>query len=243
MSLLAFEAVLKRAPDEAGRPLALLDGVSFEIEAGESAGIWGMRRSGKSTLLRIAAGLEAPDGGAVRFEGRDLARLSRAEIARLLRAKIGFAPLERHATRNELVVDRVALPALSLGASLRDAHKAARRVLERVGMTSRADARLAELSPGEHTRVAIARGLVRDPALLLVDEPGATPSPAERDAICALLRSLAKDPALALLVASEDVAAIRATNRAMTLADGALRSTDRAAEVIRFPRQRAGRAG
>lgn len=243
MPLLAFESVTKRAPDAGGRAVALLDRISFAVEAGESVGVWGVRRSGKSTLLRIAAGVEVPDAGAVRFEGRDLGSMSRSEVARLLRTKIGFAPLERSATRSEVVVDHVALPALSLGTSLRDAQIAARKTLERVGGTRCADERLCELSPGERTRVAIARALVRDPALLLVDEPGAVPSPTERDEIYALLRALASDPALTLIVASEDIAAIRTARRAMALSDGALQTSDRAGKVIHFPRQRAGQAG
>lgn len=243
MALLSFENVTRAAPDLGGRSIALLDGVSFDVEAGESVGVWGLRRSGKSTLLRMAAGVELPDSGTVRFEGRDFARLSRSERARLLRRKIGFAPVEWHATRNELVVDHVALPALSLGASLREAAVKARTVLERVGAANRADARLVELSPGEHTRVSIARALVRDPVLLVVDEPGATPSPSDRDAIYALLRSLARDPALTLIVASEDVGAIRMARRAMTISDGSVRSSDRAGQVVRFPDRRADAAG
>jgi predicted ABC-type transport system involved in lysophospholipase L1 biosynthesis ATPase subunit len=236
--LLAFEEVTKRTPG--GRPVALLDDVSFEIDHGETVGVWGLRRSGKSTLLRIAAGVEPPDAGAVRFEGCDLTRMSRGDVAQVLRRSIGLAATSWHATRNEVVVDHVALPAISLGASLRGAQASAREVLERVGITSRADTRMSELSPGEHTRVAIARALVRDPLLLLVDEPGATPSPSERDEIYALLRSLAKEPALTLILASEDVAAIRVARRAMTLSDGELRSSDRTGRILRFPGQRVG---
>jgi predicted ABC-type transport system involved in lysophospholipase L1 biosynthesis ATPase subunit len=237
--LLAFDGVTKRIVDPGGQPVALLDTVSFEVDRGETVGVWGMRRSGKSTLLRIAAGVEAPDAGTVRFAGRDLTRMSRAEIAQLLRTSVGFASTEWHATRNEAVVDHVALPALSSGASLRAAQTAAREALERVGVAGRADVRIADVSPGERTRVAIARALVRDPLLLLVDEPGSTPSPTDRDEIYALLRSLGRDPALTVIVASEDVAAIRAAGRAMTLADGELRSSSRGGQVLPFPGQRA----
>jgi predicted ABC-type transport system involved in lysophospholipase L1 biosynthesis ATPase subunit len=236
--LLAFEAVTKRAADPSGRPVSILDAVSFELDRGETVGVWGMRRSGKSTLLRIAAGVEAPDAGTVRFAGRDLTRMSRGEVAQLLRRSIGLASAQWHATRNEVVVDHVALPALSLGATLSDAQIAAREVLERVSAASRADTRMADLSAGERIRVAIARALVRDPLLLLVDEPGSTPSPTDRDEIYALLRSLGRDPALTLIVASEDVAAIRTARRAMALGDGELRSADRGGQVVRFPGQR-----
>lgn len=237
--LLAFEGVTKRAPDAGGRQLPILDAVSFEIDHGETVGLWGMRRSGKSTLLRIAAGVEPPDAGTVRFAGHDLTRLSRRMVAQLLRRSIGLASTDRQATRNEIVVDHVALPALSLGATLREAQIAAREALERVGVASRADTRMADLSPGEQTRVAIARALVRNPLLLLIDEPGSTPSPADRDEIYALLRSLGRDPALTLIVASEDIAAIRTARRAMTLGDGALRSSQRGGQLLRFPGQRA----
>lgn len=236
--LLAFENVTKRATDVGGRPVPLLDRVSFEVTHGETVGLWGMRRAGKSTLLRIAAGVERPDAGAVRFAGRDLTRMSRREVAQLLRRNIGLASADRHTTRNEIVVDHVALPALSLGATLSDAQIAAREVLERVGAVSRADTRMADLSAGERIRVAIARALVRGPQLLLVDEPGSTPSPADRDEVYALLRSLGRDPALTLMVASEDVAAIRTARRAMTLGDGELRSADRGGQLLRFPGQR-----
>jgi predicted ABC-type transport system involved in lysophospholipase L1 biosynthesis ATPase subunit len=127
MPLLAFEGVTKRAWDVGGRPISLLDAVSFEVAAGDSVGVLGMRRSGKSTLLRIAAGVEPPDGGTVRFEGRDLTRMSRRAVAQLLKTKIGFASAEWHATRNEVVVNHVALPALSLGRSLHEASRSPAR--------------------------------------------------------------------------------------------------------------------
>jgi ABC-type lipoprotein export system ATPase subunit len=237
--LLAFEEVTKRGADGGGRAAPLLDAVSFEVEHGETIGLWGMRRSGKSTLLRIAAGVEPPDAGLVRFEGRDVTRLSRGDVARLLRSSIGLATTDSSGTRNEIVVDHVALPALSLGATLREAQIAARETLERVGAASRADTRVGDLAPGERTRVAIARALVRKPLLLLVDEPGSTPSPTDRDEIYALLRALGRDPRLTLIVASEDVAAIRTAHRAMTLGDGELRSSERNGQLLRFPGQRA----
>jgi len=243
VTLLSFERVSKRYLDLGVHEQVVLDDVSFEVAAGTSVGVWGPRRSGKSTLLRIAAGIELPDAGAVRFRGRDVARLSDRERARLVRSEIGLAPASWRETRNVRVVEQVALPLLSGGASMREASVRARAVLERVGATSRADAPIFELSPGERTRVAIARGLVRDPSLLLVDEPALTPSPAERDELYALLRSLAGERGLTVLVASEDLAAIRTARHAMTISDGRLRSSQRAGRVVPFPEGRAQRGG
>lgn len=243
MALLAFEHVSRRHRDLGGREIAVLDQVSFEIGSGDSVGIWGLRRSGKSTLLRIAAGLELPDAGIVRFDGHDLTTLSELERARLVRTRIGLAPASWRETRNVRVVEHVALPLLSTGARLREASVAARGVLERVGATSRADTPVLELSPGERTRVAIARALVRGPSLLLIDEPALTPSPSERDELYALLRSLAAEPRLTLVVASEDLAAIRTARQAMTISDGAIRSSRRPGQVLPFPGDRVQRGG
>lgn len=243
MPLLSFERVSKRYLDLGAREQTVLDGVSFEIEPGASVGLWGLRRSGKSTLLRIASGIELPDAGVVRFEGRDITTLSDRERARLVRTKIGLAPSSWRETRNVSVVECVALPLLSAGASMREACVTARAALERVGATGRADAPVLELSPGERTRVAIARALVRDPSLLLVDEPGLTPSPSERDEIYALLRSLAGERGLTLVVASEDLAAIRTARQAMTISDGTVRSSHRSGRVVPFPEDRVKRGG
>lgn len=243
MPLLAFEDVSKHVVDGGGRSIAVLDRVSFEVEAGESVGIWGPRRAGKSTLLRIAAGIERPDTGVVRFEGRDVSTLSKRRLARILRSRIGLASSSWQQGRNVLAVEHVALPLLSGGASMHRAAVTARATLERVGATSCADTPIAALSPGERTRVAIAQALVREPVLLLVDEPALTPSPGERDEIYALLRSLSVERGLTLVVASEDVAAIRGARQAMTLDDGALRSSRRPGQVVPFPESRAQRSG
>lgn len=241
MTLLAFENVSKRYRDLGGREITVLDRVSFEIAGGDSVGVWGLRRSGKSTLLRIMAGLEQPDVGAVWFAGQDVARLSSSERAELLRTKIGLAPASWREVRNVAVVEHVALPLLSAGASLREGNVAARAVLERVGATSRADTPVLALSPGERTRVAIARALVREPELLLIDEPALTPSPSERDELYALLRSLAAESGLTLVVASEDIAAIRIARQAMTISDGEVRSSRPPGRVVAFPEDRARR--
>jgi len=239
--LLSFENVTKHYREPGGQTLRVLDRVSFELEAGDSAGVFGLRRSGKTTLLRVAAGIERADSGTVRLDGHDVATMSEAAHARLLRDKIGLAPVGWHATRGQRVVDFVSLPLLSNDTSFHDANVIARHALERVGATSRADARVAELSPGERTRVSIARALARGPVVLLVDEPSVTPSPGERDEIHSLLRSFAHDPGLTVVVASEDIAAIRTARRAMTISDGQLRvSGQRPGRLIPFPDGRSG---
>ena len=104
--------------------------VSFEVHRGEHIGILGSRRTGKSTLLRLAAGIEAPDEGRIDFEGHDLARMSALVRERLLRDRIGLLASEDwHPARGERVVDLVALPLVSDGATMHEARRRARQKL------------------------------------------------------------------------------------------------------------------
>lgn len=234
--LLRFEQVSKSYPD--GRRLTcVLDRVSFEVHIGERIGILGLRRSGKSTLLRLAAGIEAPDSGRVEFEGHDLARMPAVRRERLLRSRIGLlASDDWHPARGERVVDLVALPLLSDGATMHEARSRARKVLAWANASDYADDLAALLAAGERMRVMLARALVRDPALLLVDEPATVPSPGEREALYELLRDGAATHHAALLVASEDTEVGRGTDVLMSIGDGELaRVGDEPAKVVQFP--------
>jgi ABC-type lipoprotein export system ATPase subunit len=134
--LLAFSAVTKRYRD-GGHDAVVLDGVSFELNAGEGLGIYGGRRSGKSTLLRLAAGLEFPEGGSVRFEGREPARMSQRERTGMLRGPVALLTAEDWLpSPGETVMDHVAASVGSRGLSLRDARRSALGVLDRVGVAS-----------------------------------------------------------------------------------------------------------
>ncbi len=175
--LLRFEQVSKSYPD--GRQLvSVFERVSFEVHDGEHVGIFGSRRAGKSTLLRLAAGIEAPDTGRIVFEGRDIAKLPALQHDRLLRDRIGLLASEGwRPAKGERVVDHVALPLVSDGATMHEARRRARQTLHWAGATRYADELAVSLAVGERMRVMLARALVRKPRLLLVDEPAAVPSP------------------------------------------------------------------
>jgi ABC-type multidrug transport system ATPase subunit len=236
--LLAFEAVSKSYPDGV-RDLVVLDRASFEVHAGVFVGVMGARRSGKSTLLRIAAGIEAPTAGTVRFEGRDLAGMSSVDRERLLRRGIALMSVQDWSPNpDERVIDHVALSLGSYGSAVRDARYRARRVLDRVGMGGCADDLVCSLSLGDRARVVLARTLVREPSLLLVDEPAVMPSLSERDEFCGLLRSLAAEQNVTLVVASEDMAPLHGASVLMSIGDGELCSTEEDATVVQLPRRR-----
>ncbi len=220
--LLCFEQVGKAYPD-GRRRIVVLERTSFEIHRGQHVGILGSRRSGKSTLLRLAAGIEAPDEGRVVFEGRDLARMPARQRDGLLRRRIGLlASDDWRPAKGERAVDLVALPLVSDGATLHEAHRRARRKLHWAGVTVYADDLAASLGVGERMRVMLARALVREPDLLLVDEPAVVPSPSERTALYELLRAGAREHEAAMVVASEDHDATHEASLLMAIGDGEL---------------------
>jgi lipoprotein-releasing system ATP-binding protein len=180
MSLFAFEHVTKRHPD-GRRELLVLEDVCFQVDAGDFVGLWGMRRSGKSTLLRIAAGFESPDEGRVVFDGEDVSALSGNARAGLLRARgVGLATTDWRPSVSQEVIEHVATALLPDLLSLRHGRRIAREHLERMGVLKCAHMRTDRLSIGEAMRVSLAQALAREPRLLLVDEPAALPSPTER---------------------------------------------------------------
>ncbi len=227
---------------EGERERVVLDGVCFELQPGRALGVYGQRRSGKSTLLRLAIGLELAEQGSVRFEGRELASMSSGERARLLRGPIalltgdGWLP-----SPGETVMDHVAMSAGSAGLSLQEARRRALSALDRAGVAGvSAEEMTVSLAPDTRARVMLARALVREPRLLAVDEPAPLPSLLERERFCALLREVARERSIALLVASEELSALQGIASLASLSAGELCSTEDNGTVVEFPRRRAG---
>lgn len=233
--LVSFERVSKRYRD-GHREIVVLEDACFELEAEIFIGVWGPRRAGKSTLLRLMAGVESPDSGTILFDGRDLGAMSLAERERLLRRDIALMAADTWCARpSETVVDYVALSLGSSASSLAEARRRARGALDRVGMTDHADEATRSLSLSERMRVMLAQALAREPRLLLVDEPALVPSLVERDAFYALLRDVARDLRATLVIASEDMAPLHGAEVVMSIGDGELCSTDERGTILGFP--------
>ncbi|MGD0452218.1 MAG: ATP-binding cassette domain-containing protein [Solirubrobacteraceae bacterium] len=240
--LLSFLNVSKRYPD-GGRDILVLDRVSLEVNAGVSVGIRGARRSGKSTLLRLAAGIALPDSGTICFEGRDLAQMASRERGRLLRGEIAFmSAADWRATPGESVVDHVATSLGSEGLTMREARRRAVLVLDQVEIgAAGAEEPTTSLSQTERARVMLARALAREPRLLMLDEPPQLPSLGECDRFYALLRSAAREHDITLLMASEEMSALGGLGVMMSINDGELTSTEARGTVVALPgRRRAG---
>lgn len=167
---LTVSEITKQFPTRAD-PLDVLRGCSFELARGENLAVLGPSGSGKSTLLQIVGTLDTPTSGEIRLGGEDPFQLSEPRLARFRNDRIGFVFQDHHLMPQCTVVENVLLPTLAGGGATAAAFDRAQMLLERVGLAARLDHRPAELSGGERQRVAIARALIRQPMLLLADEP------------------------------------------------------------------------
>lgn len=217
-TLLTLEAVSKsyrRGPHE----LRVLSELSLEMQAGEFHVVWGKRGAGKTTLLKIAAGLEACDRGSVSFAGMDLACISEAEHAQLMREQIAW--IRSSGPHSDLaMLDYVALPLLPV-CGHRRAYAAARDALTRVGIGECAQQHWRSLSDRERALVGIARGIARRPSLLLVDDPAANLDVLDREQLVALLRDLA-DGGVGVLMTGPEMNEMMAADRIGLLSGGRL---------------------
>jgi lipoprotein-releasing system ATP-binding protein len=235
-TLLAFEEVTRRHPD-GHRELVVLDRASFAIDRGLFAGVYGARRSGKSSLLRLAAGIELPDSGVVRIGGRSTAAMSAVQRERLLRGEVCLVCIDDwHPKPHESVVDYVALALGCEGATLRQARLRARRTLSRIGLEQHGDEPAGRLSLGERLRAMLARALVREPRLLLVDEPAVIPRLRDRDELVLTLRDAAAEHRATLLIASEEMGPLHGADLVISVGGGEVNvAVPRLGRVVPFP--------
>jgi putative ABC transport system ATP-binding protein len=220
MTLLALERV-RKSYWRGRHEIVVLDGVSLEIERGEFVAVFGQRASGKTTLLRIAAGIESPDAGRVCFAGRDVATLRRSPRIAGLDPRVGWMRRSGPLIASMEMLDYVALPLLG---SLRhhEAHRIATRVLNEVGAKELAHATWGALSDAERTLVMLAQATVRRPLLLLADDPTVSLGVEERTSILRLLRTTAEAGEMAVLMTVPDVPDMLHSHQVMSLADGEL---------------------
>ena len=180
--------------------------------------------SGKSTLANMLAGILTPTAGHVRLDGTDLYSLRDEELSRLRNERIGLVPQGHTALRALTVLDNVLLPSILYTKDEAPADRA-RELLAAVGLGDLADAAPTELSGGELRRMAIARALLMDPAIVVADEPTAGLDSANATAVLTLLRDAA-DRGTAVLVVSHEAEAQRFADRSYVMEDGHLRASE-----------------
>jgi putative ABC transport system ATP-binding protein len=216
MALLELAGVRKRYGRGQLERVALRD-VSFELSAGELLAVWGRRNSGRSTLLRIAAGLEPPDEGVVSLHGRDL----HARGGEDLREQVRYCRKTYRPTEGQLVIDRLITAQLTRGIRGPSARDRAHEALERTNASHCATLKPSELDITETVLVGIARSLVHRPQLLVIDEPTLGVDVFQRDRILSLLRSLADD-GISVLMSVGETTCLAGADRALSIASGEL---------------------
>jgi ABC-type sugar transport system ATPase subunit len=214
--VLELESISKRYRHGA-RDVEVLCDVSLEVHEREVVAVWGARKSGRSTLLRIGAGIEAPDCGQVRFRGRHL-HLGRGAVA----GGIAYCEPTMRSLEGRVVLDELIAAQLAVGVRPSGARARASGALERTGACECAGRRPCELSSAEAVRVAMARALLLEPSLLIVDEPTTGVEAHERDRILELLRSLRQE-GIAVLMSLDKGIGLFAADRALALGEGRLR--------------------
>ncbi|HUO96115.1 MAG TPA: ABC transporter ATP-binding protein [Steroidobacteraceae bacterium] len=218
--LLELTGVVRRfRPD---RP-PVLDGLSFTLMPGEYLAIMGESGVGKSTLLNVIAGLDAPDEGSIRLDGGELTTLDDDARTLLRRRAMGFVFQAFHVLPYLTVARNVGLPLELLGTSPAAIATRVGAMLEAVGLPDTADRMPRELSGGELQRVAIARALVHRPRLLLADEPTGNLDPRTAGQVLALLREQVKSEGGGGLLITHSRAAAATADRAYEFDGRALR--------------------
>jgi putative ABC transport system ATP-binding protein len=208
-----------------------LDKVSLQVEEGEFIAVMGPSGSGKSTLMNILGCLDRPTSGRYVLAGRDVSRLSRAELADVRNQVLGFVFQNFNLLPRTSALENVELPLLYQGIPTRERRVRARESLERVGLASRMDHHPNQLSGGQQQRVAIARALVGRPRVILADEPTGNLDSKTSIEVMRILQELGKQGiTVALVTHAPDVAEF--ASRVVVFKDGNLVSDERRAPKI-----------
>ena len=202
-----------------------LDGVDLEIRAGEIVALVGPSGSGKTTLLQLLGALDRPSEGAVYFEGRDLAGLGDGELADLRLQTFGFVFQQFNLIPTLTALDNVEAAIAPMGVADGEARARSLSLLEEVGLADRASHLPSHLSGGEQQRVAIARALVKEPRVVLADEPTGNLDSATGADIVTLLAGLASARGATVVVATHDESLARVAPRRVVVHDGRTRES------------------
>ena len=200
--MLEVSHVTKHYPTPRGQ-LAILSDVSLTLSRGEAASIMGPSGSGKSTLLYILGALEPPTSGSVSLDGKNPFQLAERELATFRNKQIGFVFQDHLLLPQCTVLENVLIPTL-VGDAVRSAPERATALLNQVGLRERLGHRPAELSGGEKQRVAIARALIRQPLLLLCDEPTGNLDRDSAETVASLLLELYRQQAAILVIVTHN---------------------------------------
>ncbi|HEY0004662.1 MAG TPA: ABC transporter ATP-binding protein [Pyrinomonadaceae bacterium] len=219
---LFVEGLEKTFRGAAGETIEVLRGASFSAEAGEMVAVTGASGAGKSTLLHLLGGLDEADAGTIRLDHLELTRAKQAELARLRNELVGFVFQAHHLLPDLTTLENAAMPLLIGRASWKQARERASHILQQLGLAERLDHKTGALSGGEQQRVALARALVKEPRLVLADEPTGNLDAATGEEIGALLASFCHEHKALVLIATHNQQLAQSCDRLLVLEDGKL---------------------
>ncbi|WP_321372083.1 ABC transporter ATP-binding protein [uncultured Desulfuromusa sp.] len=207
-----------------GGEIEVLRGVNFQICAGERVAVVGTSGAGKTTLMHILGGLDRPTSGSVFFKGTNLSVLRGSELDSFRNRTIGFVFQFHQLLPEFTAVENVMMPLLIGGVRRVDAEKKAADILAEVGLEKRLTHKPGALSGGEQQRVAIARALIREPQLLLADEPTGNLDSRISDEIMLLLNQMHKTRGLTMIIVTHNISLANSLDRILRIEDGMLTS-------------------
>ncbi|MGX5184094.1 ABC transporter ATP-binding protein [Streptomyces avermitilis] len=197
-----------------------LDGIDLTIGDGDRLVIQGPTGGGKSTLLQMLGGLDKPTAGSIELDGTDLARLSEAKLTKVRSENIGFVFQSFNLIPTLTAQENVETALVPLGVKVKDRRERAAEALKSVGLGERLGHLPAEMSGGQQQRVAIARALVKQPKVLLADEPTGNLDESMRDEIMEVLETMWKEYGLTFIMVTHDSSLAKKAPRVATIRKG-----------------------
>jgi putative ABC transport system ATP-binding protein len=226
--VLDVRGLVKHYPAVGGEPVRAVDGVSLSVQRGELVALYGPSGSGKTSLLKILAAVLRPDGGQVLVDGRSVTALSEREATEYRLRELGLVLQTFHMIAGLSAIENASLKLMADGVSRREAQRRLTPLLERLGLSARADHRASDLSMGERQRLALAKALSNDPPLVLADEPTGNLDTTRGRDVLGFLSEICRERDVAVLIATHDPQAAGFADHVHTLRDGRLTDRERA---------------
>jgi lipoprotein-releasing system ATP-binding protein len=223
---LDVEGLVKEYDTGGSEPLTVLDDLTMTVDAGEIVAVVGESGTGKSTLLHLLGALDRPTRGTVRFQGRDLFAKTDEALADFRNRSVGFVFQFHHLLPEFTALENVAMPALIRHRPLSEMRARAEELLDMLGLADRADHRPSTLSGGEKQRVAVARALMNEPVLVLMDEPTGNLDARTAEPLHQEIERLSHEMEQTFVLATHNPALASIADRVLQLEHGRLREVE-----------------